>query len=435
MKYDVIFWSHGVNETDRYLPLMVELKRRGVKALLFFQNYNAEDFLYAYQMRIINKNGLDIKDYSYVYGNDCVLNVITFFSKIIHLRTFRNKLIGLRSKILMRKIRREDVMFLLRGFNHKINIFDFISITSTTNYPYGSFYVLDVSKEIGIKNFAIPHGIASYIADHLYPKGNKLSYDKIFVADERYKESLENGRIEDHSEVIVLGDPRFDSKWKKFLSSGMVEDGIKTSHQKNYYDAKFRVLYLCPNLEQIGFESFKYDNLKDVAKTLKNINNSFLLIKPHPRYRHEKLIKKTMREAGLKDFEIITDDPIIQYDDQVDLVVSSATSAFFDFMPENHEKVLVYDNFMKKEGLENLFLGHVKSCSDYHELAKYLAERLSNKKSNNYFDKKQHDIDVVNFCSDMVAGGDSLEEIVNNYCNYFSQELEDKSEHKIKVKK
>ena len=63
MKYDVVFWAHGDNETSRYLPLIAKLKERDVKTLLFYQNYNARDGISFFNKRIIDKFGLEVKDY------------------------------------------------------------------------------------------------------------------------------------------------------------------------------------------------------------------------------------------------------------------------------------------------------------------------------------------------------------------------------------
>ncbi|MGB2630609.1 MAG: oligosaccharide flippase family protein, partial [Candidatus Omnitrophota bacterium] len=40
-KYDIVFWAHSNNETDRYLPLLAGLKERGIKALLFYKQFKA----------------------------------------------------------------------------------------------------------------------------------------------------------------------------------------------------------------------------------------------------------------------------------------------------------------------------------------------------------------------------------------------------------
>ena len=55
MKCDIVFWGHVNSIIDRYLPLMVSLKARNIKSLLFYQNYDLEDDLSKVQMKIVKK--------------------------------------------------------------------------------------------------------------------------------------------------------------------------------------------------------------------------------------------------------------------------------------------------------------------------------------------------------------------------------------------
>ena len=73
-------------------------------------------------------------------------------------------------------------------------------------------------------------------------------------------------------------------------------------------------------------------------------------------------------------------------------------------------------------------MGYIESFSYRSELARHMRKHFSNKKFIKQGDRKKPDLNVVNFCREMVAGGGSLEEIVNNYCSYFIQEMEDSSE-------
>ena len=51
------------------------------------------------------------------------------------------------------------------------------------------------------------------------------------------------------------------------------------------------------------------------------------------------MIHDALKDVGFKNYEIINDDPPLCYADYIDFVISTSTSAFFDFLPEYHDKI------------------------------------------------------------------------------------------------
>ncbi|MGB2630981.1 MAG: hypothetical protein WBD17_07135, partial [Candidatus Omnitrophota bacterium] len=226
----------------------------------------------------------------------------------------------------------------------------------------------------------------------------------------------------------ALGDPRFDSRWKDTLKEISRESNALSDPR--FSCKSIILLYLCPNLEQIRFDSQKYQDLVDMAQMTKGLSNGFLLIKPHPRYRNENFIKKAMKRAGLKDYAILADDPIIAYADKVDFVISSATSALFDFLPEYRDKVLIYDNFMKKRGLRNLYEGYVRFFEDYTDMSFLLQVYSAEKKSDVKLPTEEKIPCIGILCNRMIAGGGTPGKIVDSYCDILIKELEGCGEKK-----
>jgi hypothetical protein len=330
-------------------------------------------------------------------------------------------MIGFRSKLLAYAIDRENIRIFLKSIGHSVNIFDFIEINKDTKYPYGSYFIKDISSNMGIRNIALPHGTSLYVADHLYPKNINLDFDKIFVSDHRYKEYMKASCVKAGTEVTALGDPRFDTGWKNVLKKVALRNNILSRLRIGHYNKV--ILYLCPNLEQIKLDKTKYENLKDVARAVMGIEDAVFLVKPHPRYRNERLIRKAMKELGFNHYRILSDDPAICYADIVDYVISSATSAFFDFLPVYRKKVLIYDNFMEEAGVKNLFKEYLDPFGQFFRDCQSLSEYLSRQTDISDNDDQLSEEDL-GFESRMIAGGGSPEKIVENYCQYFIKELE-----------
>jgi hypothetical protein len=422
LQYDVVFWGHGLNDIDRYLPIMIALKNKKIRPLLFYQNYRADDELCFLHKEIIKKFDLEVKDFSSVFDKSTVLMLLSFFVSICRVKLLRNKFRGLRSKVLLRKINRAAMEDFIKMTGHKVNVFDFITINESLNYPYGSFYIKDVSTHLGIKNIAIPHGSFTYIADHMFTDQDKLNFDKIFVSSALHKRSMEENCVDKGVPVLALGDPRYDTNWKKTLNN--VLTGTMSYECRKVFKKRLNILYYCPNFEQVGLESYKYSNLEEVSRIVNGIDGGFLIIKPHPRYRNEKLIRKVLSRVGLKDYQILSDDAPLCYNDYLDFVISPSTSAFFDFLPEYHDKIIAYDSFMKRYGIKNIFEGHVKCFNDYKELKKYIESYADKNKKCEKRAEGKPNLEVINFCSEIVAGGGAQDAVVDRYCEHIIKELE-----------
>ena len=81
-KYDIVFWGHVNNGMERYLPIMAELNKSGIKSVLFYQNYNYRDGVAPFLKELIKKYNLDILDYSAFLENNLFLRAVNLLGRL-----------------------------------------------------------------------------------------------------------------------------------------------------------------------------------------------------------------------------------------------------------------------------------------------------------------------------------------------------------------
>lgn len=409
-QYDIVFWGHVSNGIERCLPLMVSLKEKGLKTILFYQNYNFKDGLSSAQMKIIQTYGLDVMDYSHFIKNDIFLKIMTFFADIfrhtIKCRFFYNKFIGLRSKLLQLRMNEDVIREVLVELRPMIGFFDNISLVEYCGYPYGSYYIKKVSDKLGIKSFDIFNGMPNH---PLKLARKYIDFDRYYVPHEHEKQKYYAEHIERNAPILVFGDPRFDTNWKENIKRIFSED-INAGIKRMGIGSKRAILYICPNLECIGGDSEKYRNIADIVRAAKALGNTALLIKPHPRYRYEDKIRLVMKDSGFNNFFVLEDDPLVCYLEHVDFVISVATAAFFDFLPEGHKKIVIYDrgDFCQSTTLINIFKEGFNYFNNYDDLLAFLKGENAAVSIN---------LDIEGFCRKWVAGGNKLDTVVENMSN------------------
>lgn len=423
MRYDIVFWAHGHNETERYLPLMVSLQKKGIRTLLFYQNYNFRNGLSITQQEIVKKHNLDILDYSYFLKNSLILKIVTIFVNMfaaLKISFLYNKFIGLRSKLMRLNMREEFINKVLAVLRPKISFFDTISLASYRDYPYGSYYIKKLSDQLRIKSLSIHHGGTGHLLRYRNDRKKGIDFYKIYVPNDYEKQAHKEICINENVEILSLGDPRFDTSWKneiKRLFSSKVEMKIKRLNIKT----ELKLLYLSPNLEHIGEESAKYKNLDDIVRLCERLGNITLLIKPHPRYRNEGKIRHVMTKNNFRNFFILDDSPLACYLNQVDFIVSLTTSALHDVLPEGYKKVIIYDNFSEAAGIVNIFREDFNYFNTYQKLFDFLKERMICRRDMPADENK--DEKILDFCRKWTAADKELDTVIREITDDICQEM------------
>ncbi len=391
-KYDVVFWGHVNNGMERYLPIMAELNALGIKSVLFYQNYDYSDGIADFLKELIKKHNLCILDYSAYFKKDIILRIITMFVqsfKTLGIKKFYNKCIGLRSKIIKLKITENNIRNILIDLSPKLSFFDNIALREYVDYPYGSFFISKISRELGIKSYSICTGGSSYLVeiDRIFKDSEKFNFDKIYVPNQDYEAKVYQARsFNPNAQITAFGDPRFDSNWKQAILDAY-QKAVNKKILKMKIKTKYKIIYLCPNIECIDAENQKYQNLQDVVEVCKALSNITLLVKPHPRYRNEDTLKNIMKMNNFKDFRILDDDPLICYQEYADLVVNFGTSAVNDVLPNSYKKVIIYDNFFEDKAIKNIFKDDFSYFKKKQDLKDYIINILTNSRTETSPDK------------------------------------------------
>jgi hypothetical protein len=342
------------------------------------------------------KYGFNVMSYSFFLKSDFILKLFSVFVrlfKLLRIEFLYNKFRGLRSKLLKTRINEDFIRKIIILLEPRICFYDNIGLISYGEYPYGSYFIRKVSGERDIKNFSICTGGSSYLFEinRVFKPEEKLNYDRIYVPNEQYEKKVYTARSEsEKAQVLALGDPRFDSGWMKELKETFAGD-VKNKLKFCNLEGKAKILYLCPNLEWIEAQGEKYSNLRDIAILAKEMG-CFLFVKPHPRYRNTNILRSLMKKIRFEDYYILDDDPLIAYVDYVDYVISFATSAVNDFLPGGYKKVIIYDNFFEKKGVENIFKNDFNYFDNYASLSKFLKEIIKEKKEIEYGEGKLEQI-------------------------------------------
>ncbi|NQT95561.1 MAG: CDP-glycerol glycerophosphotransferase family protein [Candidatus Omnitrophica bacterium] len=439
-KHDMVFWAHGHNETERYLPVVVALKGQGLNILLFYQNYDLRDGLPSAQLKIIDRYEIEAIDYSYFLRKDLSLRAatlfISLFRDIIRVEFLCNKFRGLRSKLIRRRMTEDFIKKMVIRLNPKISIFDNICLTDYTDYPYGSYFIRKVSRDLGIKTLCLYHGNTGHLLEIKVDGKKRLDFEKIYAPNEYEKRYTQAICTDENRGVLALGDPRFDITWKKELKD-LFSDEIKTKIESMQIGSKIKILYICPNLEHINMEDVKYKNLDDIARLSRELGNAALLVKPHPRYRNEAKIRRVMKKNKFRDFFILEDEPLLCYIDYIDFMISVTSSAIQDVLPKGRSKVIIYDNFSEAKGMTNIFKDDFYYFNRYEKLFDFLKNKIAPKGL--ALSSKDDDRNILDFCKRWVSAGKELDTAISDITQDMLQELQDikggRDEFKEEVKK
>jgi len=401
-KYDIVFWAHGHNEIERYLPLIVSLQKKQIKVLLFFQGFNSVYGLSEVEKKIIAEFSIETMDYSYFFKDNLMFSLLTVFSGVFKMVGLGRKYSFFIRDLFKHRIDENLIERVLSELAPKISFFDTLSLVKYADHPYGSYYLSKISKEKGIKRFAVCHGSTPYTMDSRISR--KKDFDRYYVSNKCEKKRCIDYDVKEDVTILDFGDPRFDRKWKDVINDIFTSNILaKMGSVKNKNSVN--IIYVCPNLEMLKKEDAKYLNLDKVIKAIKNIGNTNLLIKPHPRYRSEKMIKSIMKANKFDDYIILDNDPLICYLDSVDFVVSMLTSAIYDLLPEGSKKIIIYDDFSEFHEIKNLFKDDFIFFNKIEDLEGYVKYYKENGTISNM---KELDFNKIEqFCNKWIAGGDS----------------------------
>ena len=375
MKYDVVFWAFDNISAERFIPVIVELNENGIKALLFYQHYNYRRELSLFNQALINTYRIEVLDYSHYMKNNVFLKITDFLSTLHcqneNLSGIHNKVRGLSARLIRSNMSARLSENIINDLSPGISFFYNVHLRGPREYPYGSYYLRETMKERNIPCYSMLGGVTRRLSSG-FRKSTLTDYDKYFVPNENDMEKCKRKRHDDTVGIFVYGDSRFDLLWRTKLKNVFSKYFKETASFREPNNI-FRIIYLMPNLECVGMGNLKYRNLEDVMNAVKNLKNSVLLIKPHPRYRDENKIREIAFKNGLNNYRVLEDVPLVCYSDYADMVISSFTSALFDMLPDKGHKVVIYDQFFNMDNVINIHENNFRFIKTSQELKVFLA--------------------------------------------------------------
>jgi hypothetical protein len=415
-RYDIVFWSYISSSVDRVLPLMVRLKEKGMRPLLFYQDYDMSDNGSPIQDRIIKENGLDVLTYGDFLPGNFKLFLLQRLYTLLPEGFLRNKIRGLRQRILRRYVRRPFLENIFDSIGQKINIFDTIG-TDDPLFPIGSSYIKDIADARGIPVIAIPHGLRVYYRKGLKPR-RYLDFETVVICNDDEREYIAGLCKREDTDILEIGDPRFDSGWKEYLRGRFTRPKEEISPE-----GRKVILYLLPAFETLRIAEEKDRALGEMASIVSQLGDVRLLIRPHPRWRQPERISRIMRENGVHDFVITGNDPLITYAEAADRVISPATSALFDFIPEMPGKVIIFDDVSTGIGMRNIFREKVPFFENTRDMGSFLKRDISGPGRD---DPGYDPLDMEAFCNRSAAAGKGLDTIIDRYIRLIEEKAGDK---------
>ena len=195
------------------------------------------------------------------------------------------------------------------------------------------------------------HGL---ISDNILPYFHKLEHisnvnsdvcfplpDKMCVWSERVKESLiQNGKFNANIPIIT-GNPRLD-----FLFDALKKfDVNKISEKYNIKKKRISILFITENLlNKLEREMVA----RCVIRTLKDLDDSNLIIKLHPNESSDSLYKKLISEFGLENYTIINNANLYELLFYADIVIVSYSTVGVEALMMN--KPVISLNLMDLHG-------------------------------------------------------------------------------------
>ncbi|MFC1745498.1 hypothetical protein ACFL35_16000 [Candidatus Riflebacteria bacterium] len=440
-KFDFVFWGHGHNEIERFLPLMVEMEKQGFSTMLFFSDYAFRPFSIL-QKSLIKKFSLNVCDFSDYFSCfplfllNSLHNLISSFidrfpdfSNIFRIRYFLFIIKLIKDRIFYFSLSEQKIRGLLLNLGHSVNVFDLISLEKFRIHPYGLFFVKKQSTDLKIKSVGIPHGSPCLFSENPQQKSEPSAiFDLIFLTSEleRTEKNLNSGTLKDiEKRIKLLGDPRFDSNWKKIIL-----DYYKSSEKFLTRGDNLKIVYVSSNLEYLGLIKEKDGNLRKVAEIIKEIEGSHLYIKPHPRYRRERQTRENFKKIGfpIEQYTTLEDGvPLVGIIEEVDLIISSGTSALYDFLPEFSHKIVIFDDYSEPNELKNIFSEFTNFFQNKKDLEMFIKNNFLDKKGDEVKKKIKDGKKILEFCKKWFAGNGEVDEIVARYCEVLKMEKASKN--------
>ncbi len=276
-----------------------------------------------------------------------------------------------------------DVYFkkIIRWIDTSYNIEPYVDAVVSTNdiLPLEQI-IIKVLKQNKKKSYLIEHGYTT-LSDNLFlvnDKKFKMLADKMFVwGKESKKWMIKQGLKEEN--LIITGSPKFDNYYNK--------ENINIRREFNIPADKKIILFIAPTNKEGDRDYPKYflsniehtELYRTIFRTIKNMDEFILIIKPHPSESHANLPKKILETENVNNVIIV--DKNFQLKSllkQSDLIISAGSTVNLEAMFFK-KPIIILDFFDKPKSDPFIDNGMCLGLSNKDKLKETILKAFKNK--------------------------------------------------------
>ena len=271
-----------------------------------------------------------------------------------------------------------------------------------------------------ISCIAVPHGIPLFLNDHYTVKmvktksigdfGKKFSHFDHFIVQNKLLKSIKSKNGMCKNKIHVLGSTRYCKEWTSIHNEIINDDGLLKIEPANN---KLKVVYM----DTLPMYLLDVHLVEKTIKTLSNINQINLLIKPHT--RSNKISSKNLGASA----KYATDIPSIILCQWADVIIATSSSIMVEAYIQN--KIFLYPKYLHKN---TMLFEKYNACWETNSIkeTKHAIEKIVSDKTVNVYTKEN----VEEFLTDAIYGGVSGRDVLEEYKEFIIQKKRSSIFHK-----
>tara|TARA_B110001450_G_C17657778_1_gene495983 strand:- start:1382 stop:2683 length:1302 start_codon:yes stop_codon:yes gene_type:complete len=413
----IVFFCRAYNDIDHMTPIIYKMKQTQVDIEIELIIY---DFKKTYfdDFRIIYLDSIGIKIYHIFDLISVNRRLVRFYLNEYYKRNnpgytsirriLSNRLLIPLEKHFSKKIKS------LNGEKFINNCFFNLPKAIVFDQSYVKFYqnIVRVSKKMGIKTIAVPHG--HNILDNeliwdksmeIYPEKatrltgkdsmTKMPFDFVVFENHRISKRYVKLGVVSEDQATVLGSTRFSDEWIKKIRE------IIPVNRPNFGEDVLKVVIMLSKPTYNGFTDELIRSIEYVSK----FPDVFLIVKPHTRRK---------RFNHFDNFDNIFIDNNHEYDspnliDWADLVMFEHSCICFDSVKNDKPTLYLKNTHANILMSESIFNSWQVDCRD--DIRSFMWKFIEDKNSRTYSKE-----DARKFCKDVIEP--EGKDVLNNYVNF-----------------
>lgn len=187
-------------------------------------------------------------------------------------------------------------------------------------------YIVNYVKKIGCRQILFPHATELHRFSNLKPRKNCYADDILITS--KWMEGLSCEYKGYKNKTHIVGNPRYDDWWIQYLLN-FYKKLNKSINYSNINKTIFLFFTQYPHSQVTFSRKTASEILDEVISTIFSYDNSYLIVKPHPR-EDISLLKNKLKKYDKKDWSIDMSHPIYLSSIGEVIISMGATSVVLD---------------------------------------------------------------------------------------------------------